>query len=152
MEPQFPHLSYDFLEGPVEKPSAFLYSGNGVLAREINTYSTNQQLSCVTGTDLTKVTPQGAPEGKRVLAHQIPSCLAWALRVMGENGCWLPGPSNLKLGNLLSRRTCPSLLAWWSSRLGVRQAPGGLVKTPIVGPHIQSVRLRSAVGLENSHF
>lgn len=87
MEPQFPHLSYDYLEGPMEKPSALLYSGNGALAREVNTYSTNRQLSRVTRADLTKVTPQGAAENG-VLAPQIPCCLA----SVGENGCWLPSP------------------------------------------------------------
>ena len=110
MEPQFPHLSYDLLEGPMEKPSALLYSGSGVLAWEINTYSTNQQCTYVTRRDLTKVTPQGAPEGKRVLAYQIPSCLALAPRVMGENDCWLPSPEDLELGKLLSLALQVSLL------------------------------------------
>lgn len=89
MEPQFPHLSYDLLEGPMEKPSALLYSGSGVLAREINTYSTNQQRFYVTRRELTKVTPQGAPEGKRVLAYQIPS---FGLGTKGHGREWLLAP------------------------------------------------------------
>lgn len=105
-----------------------------MLARGINTYSTNQQLSCVTWADLTKMTPQGAPEGKSVLAHQIPS---FGLGTEGHGREWLLAPRPIEP---LSWETCclsgPAGLSWhggphtWACISPLE----GLLKHPSLGP------------------
>lgn len=79
-EPQFPHLSYDLLEGHMEKHSSFhLYFGNRVLAEEINTYSTNSAALLGNTNRLHKCDSPGSSEERYALA--LHRALVWP-------ACW----------------------------------------------------------------
>ena len=110
----------------MDKPSALLYSGNGALAKEINTYSTNSAaLLCHTNGFHKRVAPRSSRGEERSC---LPDPLLFGLSTEGHGREWLLAPwpiGTFELGNLLSIRTYRSLSRHLSSRLGVPQSPGG---------------------------